>query len=107
LENVLNSWRQRSLSYWGKALVINALALSCIWYVASLIHIAPWVLKEVNTLIYKFFCLVSFIVGFLYGFLVFSLFWGLPSPSLFLSWFLVFWLSASILLLLTCCLALM
>ena len=28
VENALNSWRQRSLSYKGKALVINALALS-------------------------------------------------------------------------------
>ena len=32
---VLSSWRARSLSFRGKALVINALALSRIWYVAS------------------------------------------------------------------------
>ena len=34
VENALNSWRQRSLSYRGKALVISALALSRVWYVA-------------------------------------------------------------------------
>ena len=39
-DHVLKSWRSRSLSFRGKALVINALALSRVWYVASLIHIA-------------------------------------------------------------------
>lgn len=35
--------------------MINALALSRVWYVASLIHMAPWVLKELNTLCFRFF----------------------------------------------------
>ena len=52
VENALNSWRQRSLSYKGKALVINALALSRVWYVASLIHVPRWVSVELNTLIF-------------------------------------------------------
>ena len=55
VENALNSWRQRSLSYKGKALVINALALSRVWYVASLIHVSRWISVELNTLIFKFF----------------------------------------------------
>ena len=55
VENALNSWRQRSLSYRGKALVINALALFRVWYVASLIHVPRWVGTELNTLIFKFF----------------------------------------------------
>ena len=42
-EKVLSSWRQLSLSFKGKALVINALALSRVWYVASLIHMPGWV----------------------------------------------------------------
>ena len=46
VENALNSWRQRSLSYKGKALVIHALALSRVWYVASLIHVPRWVSVE-------------------------------------------------------------
>lgn len=35
VQNVLSSWHQRSLSYRGKALVINALPLSRIWYATS------------------------------------------------------------------------
>lgn len=55
VENVLSSWRQRSLSYGGKALVINALALSRVWYMASLIYMPPWVLSELNKLTFSFF----------------------------------------------------
>lgn len=55
VENVMSSWRQRSSSYRGKALVINALALSRIWYVASVIHMPQWVLRELNKLVFNFF----------------------------------------------------
>ena len=41
VENTLSSWRQRILSFQGRALVINALAFSRVWYVASLIHMPP------------------------------------------------------------------
>ena len=34
VKNVFNSWRQRGLSFRGKALIVNALALARIWYVA-------------------------------------------------------------------------
>ena len=37
------------------ALVINALALSRVWYVASLIHMPGWVHSELSKLIFKFF----------------------------------------------------
>ena len=46
VDRVLKSWRSHVLFFRGKALVINALALSRIWYVASLIHMPAWVLKE-------------------------------------------------------------
>ena len=52
---LLKSWCARSLSFQGKSLVINALALSQIWYVASLIHMPPWVLRELSTLVFSFF----------------------------------------------------
>ena len=55
VENVFLSWRQRSLSYLGKALIINAIALSRIWYVASLVYMPPFVLRELNQLVFKFF----------------------------------------------------
>ena len=51
----LTSWRMRSLSYSGRAIVANALALSRIWYVASLVHMPSWVLKKLNSLVFNFF----------------------------------------------------
>ena len=38
-----------------KLLMINALALSRIWYVASLIHMPSWVLRELSVLVFSFF----------------------------------------------------
>ena len=52
---VFLSWRQRSLSLRVKALIINALALSEIWYLASLIHMPPCALKELDSLVFDFF----------------------------------------------------
>ena len=45
VKNVLNSWRQRNLSFRGKALIVNALALARIWYVAGLLHLPAWTLS--------------------------------------------------------------
>ena len=42
-------------SFRGRALVINALALSRVWYVASLIHMPVWVLSELCHLVFNFF----------------------------------------------------
>ena len=44
VERCLNSWRSHSLSLSGKALIINALALSRIWYC-----------RELNRIIFNFF----------------------------------------------------
>ena len=55
VDNILKSWHARSLSFRDKSLVINALALSRIWYVASLIHMPPWVLRELSALVFSFF----------------------------------------------------
>ena len=49
------SWKQSILSFKGRALVINALALSRVWYVASLICIPTWVLGELSKLVFDFF----------------------------------------------------
>ena len=46
IERCLKSWRSRALSYSGKAIVINALALSRIWYVPSLVFFPSWVRAE-------------------------------------------------------------
>ena len=37
--------------------MINALALSRVWYVASLIHMPGWVHSELSKQIFKFFCM--------------------------------------------------
>ena len=54
-DRCLKSWRSRSLSYSGKALVANSLALSRVWYVASLVHIPAWVCAELKKLLFNFF----------------------------------------------------
>lgn len=55
VEKCLDSWRSRSLSFGGKALVSNALALSRVWYVASLVHMPGHFLSDINSLIFNFF----------------------------------------------------
>lgn len=55
VKRCLNSWHARSLSFSGKAIIINALALSRIWYVASLVSMPPWVHAELNSLVLNFF----------------------------------------------------
>ena len=55
VEKCLASWKGRALSFSGKAVVLNALALFRIWYVASLVHLPPWVLTRLNSAIFNFF----------------------------------------------------
>ena len=55
VERCPNSWRSRSLSLSGKALIINALAFSRVWYGASLVHMPSWVHRELNRLVFDFF----------------------------------------------------
>ncbi|PFX24018.1 Transposon TX1 uncharacterized 149 kDa protein [Stylophora pistillata] len=55
VDHVLKSWRSRSLSFRGKALVFNALPLFRVWYVASLIHMPAWMCKELSFLAFSFF----------------------------------------------------
>ena len=55
VNKVLSSSRSRSLSFRGKALVINALSLLRIWYVASLFFMAPRIMHELVSLVFNFF----------------------------------------------------
>ena len=114
VENALNSWRQRSLSYQGKALLINALALSRVWYVSSLIHVPQWFSAALNSIILQFFwsgkrdfvtyhvvvqpsCLGGFnVVNFQYKVMALHVQWVcriVASPSSWVS-FMVFWFSS-------------
>ena len=53
-QNCSNAWGLRKLSFLGRAVVSNALALSRIWYVASLLPMPNWVLGELNRPIFSF-----------------------------------------------------
>ena len=55
VDRVLKSWSSRSLSFHGKAPVINALALTRVRYVASVVHMPVWVGKELSCLVFSFF----------------------------------------------------
>ena len=55
VDHVLRSWRSRSLSFPGKARIINALALSRVWYVASLVHLPAWAGKKLSLPDFSFF----------------------------------------------------
>lgn len=52
---ILTSWKQRSLSLLGKAVVLNALGLSGLWYLATMVHLPDWALQEINRQIFQFF----------------------------------------------------
>ena len=51
----IDAWRSRALSFFGRAVVLNSLALSKIWYVALVVAMPKCVLKELNTRIFNFF----------------------------------------------------
>ena len=55
VDHVLTSWRSCSLTFRSKALIINALALSRVWYMASLVQMPAWVVKELYCLVFSFF----------------------------------------------------
>ncbi|PFX24301.1 Transposon TX1 uncharacterized 149 kDa protein [Stylophora pistillata] len=55
VDRVLKYWRSHSLSFHCKALVITALALARVWYVASLVHMLVWLGRELSRLVFSFF----------------------------------------------------
>ena len=55
LSRCLHSWRQRALTLSGKALVANTLALSGLWYTASVVCMPEPVAKSIRSLVFSFF----------------------------------------------------
>ena len=51
----IDAWRSRALSFSGRAVVLNSLALSRIWYVASVVPMPNSILSELTTRIFNFF----------------------------------------------------
>ena len=54
LRNITATWKHRDLSLKGKALVINGLLTSTLWYLAANIHIPTWAIQEMEDVIYDF-----------------------------------------------------
>ena len=55
LEARLSAWSGRSLSFQGKAVVINTLALSQIWHLCRVFPIPRWASKRITTAVWSFF----------------------------------------------------
>ena len=54
VRQVLSFWRHRVLSFQGKVLVVNALALSRVWNVGALVGMPSWVRLQLDKLIFSF-----------------------------------------------------
>ncbi len=50
-KNLLNIWKQRTLTIKGKITIVNTLALSPFIYVSSLIETPPGTIREINDII--------------------------------------------------------
>ena len=55
VQNTVEAWRHRDLSYKGKVLVINGLLTSTLWYSATSIHMPQWAITEIEQLVYNLF----------------------------------------------------
>ena len=55
VEKRLASWKGRNLSYQGRALIINALALSQIWHLCAVFCMPGWVASRLDKAIWPFF----------------------------------------------------
>ena len=54
LEKRLNRWKQRTLSLKGKALIINSIGASGLWYTATVLPLPEWASTRITKAIYKF-----------------------------------------------------
>ena len=54
LRNITAAWRHRDLSLKGRALVINGLLTSTLWYLATNIHFPAWAVQEIEDIVYSF-----------------------------------------------------
>ena len=54
LRTITATWNHRDLSLKGKALVINGLLTSTLWYLAANVHFPPWAIQEIEDIIYAF-----------------------------------------------------
>ena len=55
INNIIGAWRHRDLSYKGRALVINGLLTSTLWYNATSLPVPSWAIAQIEESIYDFF----------------------------------------------------
>ena len=55
IKNTIAAWNHRELAYKGKALVINGLLTSTLWYTATSNTIPSWAISDIAQTIYNFF----------------------------------------------------
>ena len=55
IQNIVAAWRHRDLSFKGRALLINTLLTSTLWYNFTSLSMPPWAITQIERLIYDFF----------------------------------------------------
>ena len=55
LNNIIDAWCHRDLSFKGRVLVINALLTSALWYNANSLSVPTWASTRIEQIIYRFF----------------------------------------------------
>ena len=55
INNIIAAWRQRDLSYKGKALIINSLLTSTLGYNVTSLSVPSWVITQIEQSVYNFF----------------------------------------------------
>jgi len=54
LQSVLNLWKQRELSFLGRALIVNVLGASHFWHTAKILAPPQWVVDSCNRIVWPF-----------------------------------------------------
>ena len=55
INNIVDAWRHRDLSFNGKAFVINGILTSTLWYNATSLSLPSWAVTRIGQAVYRFF----------------------------------------------------
>ena len=55
INNILYAWRHRELSFKGRALLINSLVTSTLWYSVTSLAVPSWAITQIEQAIFRFF----------------------------------------------------
>ena len=55
INNIVDAWRNRDLSFKSKAMVINGLLTSTLWYHATSLSLPSWAVTQIEEAVYRFF----------------------------------------------------